>query len=172
MEIEVETRQNTRDISALAINVTRLTTLVESGEKRHAEDRQTMRDIFDGLKTLNDKIGGVTAMQDKIAELSSQLGGIKHDIKNLDSVMQGLPMVKKDVVENEKAIAAHDTRLDALELWKNKHDGATGAVKVFIHVLWAVFGSGVTAMCFYFLSDFFQHSSAYQRVETEQHYAK
>lgn len=167
MEIEVETRQNTRDIATLTNNVTRLTVLVENGEKRHDEDRQTMRDIFSGLKSLNDKIGGVTNMQEKVNELASQMGGLRHDVKNLENGMQAIPLLKNKEVENEKKLVEHETRINTLESFKDKHDASTSTAKLFIHVLWAVFGSGITALGFYFLSDFFQHNP-YHRTETKE----
>lgn len=158
MEVEFEVRQNTRDIANLTNTVTRVATLVESGEKRHEEDRQSMRDIFSGLKQLNDKIGNFTGMQEKVVDISTQMGGLRHDVKNLEQGMQAIPLLKNKEVENEKFIGNHELRIAELEKFKNKHDGATGAVRLMIHVLWAVFGSVITTMAFYFMSDFFRHT--------------
>lgn len=158
MEVEFEVRQNTRDIANLTNTVTRVATLVESGEKRHEEDRQSMRDIYGSLKQLNEKIGNFTGMQDKVTDISTQMGGLRHDVKNLENGMQAIPLLKNKEVENEKFISNHELRIAELEKFKNKHDGATGAVRIMIHGVWAVFGGMITMMAMYFFSDFFRHT--------------
>lgn len=157
MEVEVETRQNTRDISALTNTVTRLATIVEQSEKRNDEDRGTMREIFSNLKGLNDKVGVFTTVSEKVSALSEQQGALRHDIKNIQQGMQALPLLKNREGELDKFVAGHEIRLKTIETWKDKHDGAAGAIKIVIHLLWAVFGSGITAMGFYFMSDYFNH---------------
>lgn len=137
MDIEIQTRENTKAISDLAATVTRIATVVEITERQRSDERQDMRNVVAELKILGDKIGTISSISEKIGELSGEIGKLRHDIKNLENAQQAIPLLKNSQVISEKVIADHETRVNILEKWKDNTDGAAGAVKVIVHIVWA-----------------------------------
>lgn len=142
MDLEAQTRENTKAISDLANTVTKLVTTVEITEKQRGEDRQDTRKIFEELKTLNEKMNSVPSLTEKFANLFAEVGKLRHDIHNIQQGQQAIPLLKDSHVKSEKAIADHETRINLLEKWKDNTDGVTGAVKIIIHCVWAFVSVG------------------------------
>jgi chromosome segregation ATPase len=137
MPLDEETRQNTRDIASLAATVGKLATTVEYTEKSHEEDRKSVKELATELRTLNDKLGSMNGVQKELGTLAGEVGKLRHDLKNTEQAQQAIPLIKEYVAKVDKQVADHETRVDILEKWKERSDGATGAVRVIIHALWA-----------------------------------
>lgn len=157
VDLEQQTQQNTKDIHTLTIQVNKLATIVEFAEKHHESDRQDMRDVVSGLKGLNEKIGALANLQEKIGLMTGEIGKLRHDIKNLENAQSGIPMLRDKLTYNEKGVADHETRLAAIEKWRDRKDGAAGAVNWLLHGFWAVFGSAILAVVGFVLWLFFNH---------------
>lgn len=135
--LQDETRQNTKDIGILTTTVKELATMFRYAEKEYEHSRQDMKEVVVGLKTLNEKIGAMDGVQKEIGILIGEVGKLRHDIKNVEHAQQAIPILKENLIRNDKMVSDHETRVDALEKWKDEKDGAFGAVKVVIHSIWA-----------------------------------
>lgn len=161
-------KENSRNIAALTNTVTRLATIVETSEKQRADDRHDMRGIYESLKALNDKIADLTLIRQQINDLSGQVGGLRHDVKNIENGQGAIPLIKEKLVEVEKDILSLQTSVEDFKTFKDKHEGATGVVHVIIHLVWAVFGTGIISVGYYILSNYFQHPNTTTTYESKQ----
>lgn len=142
MNVEQETRQNTKDIASLAATVGKLATVFEYSEKAHEKDRRNLEAITAELRTLNDKLTGMNGVQKEIGTLMGEVGKLRHDIKNMEQPLAAIPLIKEALAGADKKSSDHEIRIDFLEKWKERSDGATGAVKIIIHMLWAFVAAG------------------------------
>jgi len=162
MTTEEEVRKNTNDIHALTINVTRIATIVETSEKRHDSDMEMMKEAVRGISQLNERIGvttgmerDITALRDLIAEQKGDLRTIRHDLNNALNALPAVGMVNEKLNEATSTIAAQGAKIEALESWRDKLDGAGGALKGVGAALWGVFGTGITAIGFFIFKAYF-----------------
>ena len=151
MDLEEQTRENTRNISSLATSVTELATMFKYTEKSREEERLDVRAAVDELKSLNNKIASMANVQKEVATLSSDVRTMNHDVRNIQSSLVAIGLLKDKQVECEKKSENHEARINEIEKKWDKADGATGAVKVVVHMIWAfvsVGGIGFVAWLF------------------------
>lgn len=168
MDLEPQVAKNTADIAAVTNTVTRLATVQENAEKQRIEDRDMLRKLVDRLTDVSEKMGVTVVMQANIerlvemqGELKGDLRALRHDHNNTKQAAQGLPILGDKLSEAERRVAALNVRGDALEgriaaveAWRNKMDGAGGAIKTIGSAMWAVFGAGVLALGYFVLKLF------------------
>ncbi len=144
MELAVlqETRQNTKDIAALAATVDKLATVFQYAEKAHEEDRKDLKEITTELRTLNEKLSGMNGVQKELGALTGEVGKLRHDLKTAETVLQAVPLIKESLVSSSEKSDEQERRIDGLEKWKERTDGAAGAVRVIIHAIWAFVSIG------------------------------
>ncbi len=158
MDIELQTNQNTRDINILTNTVTELATIVKYSEKQHENDRDDLKSVVSELKSLNDKIGSMAGVQHELGSLLGEIGKLRHDIRNMEQAQLAIPLLKKDLVENEKAISKLESRIGMLEKWKESKEGAVEAIRWVVRGFWSIFGTGILALGSFVLYLFFNHS--------------
>lgn len=142
MSLEEQTKENTRNISALTTTVTELTTMFKFTEKARDEERQDVKSAVAELKTLNEKITQMSSIQKDVTQLSGDFRALSHDMKNVQNAIQAIGLLKDRLADDGKKLENHEIRIDAIEAWRNELKGSTGAVKVIIHVIWAFVSVG------------------------------
>ena len=142
MSLEEQTRENTRNISSLTTTVTELATMFKFTEKARDEERQDVKSAVAELKTLNQKITEMSTIQKDVNQLSGDFRALSHDMKNVQNAIQAIGLLKDRLSENGETLAKHETRLDSIETWRSETKGATGAVKILIHTIWAFVSVG------------------------------
>jgi hypothetical protein len=163
MDLESEVRKNTTDINALTVNVTRIATLVENSEKRHDSDLEMMKEAVSGISRLNDRIGATVGMERDIAGIKDVLGEktgdirtIRHDLNNVLNAMNGITQLNDKIGDNAKATATLAAKVESLEAWRNKADGAGWAAAGLGKVMWSFFGAAVMALGYFVIRSFFR----------------
>lgn len=162
MTVEDDVRKNSDDIHTLTVNVTRLATIVENSEKRHDSDFEMMKEAVKGISRLNERITATVSMEKDIAEMrgliAEQKGDvrtIRHDLNNALNSLNGIGILGEKLNDATSAIAAQGAKIEALETWRNKLDGAGGALRLAGSALWALVGSGVVALGYFAFRQFF-----------------
>ncbi|MGE0383072.1 MAG: hypothetical protein AB7O90_19760, partial [Hyphomicrobium sp.] len=61
---------------------------------------------------------------------------------DIQSAIQAISLLKDRLTDDGKKLENHETRLDAIEAWRNELKGGTGAVKIVINSIWAVVAAG------------------------------
>jgi hypothetical protein len=168
MDTQAQTYKNTADINALAVTVTRITTLMEANEKLRMNDLEVIRKMADGIDTLNQRIGAVVGLDKDISVIKEQarenkenIRVLSHDMNTANNVLGILPSI------NERLTKA-EARQEASEKWQDKVDGATTAIKYAVYVFWAVFGTAILAGLYYFMDMYFtSHHKVTTSYKTE-----
>lgn len=124
MTVEEDTRKNTNDIHALTVNVARLTTIVENAEKRHDSEMVTMKEAIQGINRLNERIGDVSGMRELVSELKGDVRTIRHDLTNAMNAINGISLVNEKLNDATSQIAAQGAKIEGLESFRDKLDGA------------------------------------------------
>ena len=162
MTAEDDVRKNTQDIHTLTVNMTRLTTIVENSEKRHDSDMVMMKEAVQGISRLNERIGATVGMEKDISSMRDMLGELKgdtrtlrHDLNNALNAINGITALGEKLNEATSTIAAQGAKIEALESWRDRLDGAGGALKGVGSALWAVFGTGIIAIGFFVFRAYF-----------------
>lgn len=137
MSHEEQTRENTRNISTLATTVTELATMFKFTEKARDEERLDVKNAVNELKQLNQKITEMSTIQKDVNTLSGDFRALSHDMKNVQNAIQAIGLLKDRLSEDGKKLENHEIRIDSLEATRTKAEGATGAVKLMIHCIWA-----------------------------------
>lgn len=147
-----QTEKNTSDIQELALSVTRLTTLVESSEKRRDGDMQVFREAATGITRLNERIGGLVGIEKDIAVLTGFISeqkadarALRHDVNGLTNTLQGIPILSEKISEVNKTLATHEAKIEALETWRDRIEGGKATANWIVRAFWAVFGTGIMA---------------------------
>lgn len=155
MDLEERTNKNTDDINKVTKAVAELTVTMRFEMERGKEERDSIKSVLIELRGINEKMGSLTTVQNEVSELKGEMGKYRHDLRNLESLLQALPLIKKDVEENTKNIAVLQTKDDTCKEWRDKHDGATKAMSVAVRAMWAVCGTGVLSVASFVLYLFF-----------------
>lgn len=156
-----QTEKNTNDIQELALSVTRLTTLVESSEKRRESDMQVFREAANGITRLNERIGGLVGIEKDIAVLTGFMSeqkadtrALRHDVNGLTNALQGIPILGEKVNDINKTLATHGAKIEALETWRDKFDGGRETAGWFVRGFWAIFGTAILTGLYFIVSLF------------------
>ncbi|AWM37011.1 hypothetical protein GobsT_50920 [Gemmata obscuriglobus] len=131
MTVEEDVRKNSKDIHELTVNVTRLATIVENSEKRHDSDMDVMKEAVQGISRLNERIGAtvgmekdIASMRETMAEQKGDIRTIRHDLNNALNAITGISIVNEKLNEATSTIAAQGAKIEGLESWRDKMDGA------------------------------------------------
>ena len=107
------------------------------------------------LKSLNDKITSMAGVQKEMSTLGGEVGKLRHDLRNAENAINGMPLLQKMITENQNKIAALTAQTAELMKWKDKHEGAAGAIASAAKALWTLFGGGVMALGYFLLRAYF-----------------
>lgn len=138
MAVDEDLRKNTQDIHALTVNVTRLATIVENAEKRTDTLMGVIQEAVTGINRLNERMGAtvgmekdIATMRDTMAEQKGDIRTIRHDLANAMNAITGIGIVNEKLNEATSTIAAQGAKIEGLESWRDKLDGAgvTGLAK-------------------------------------------
>ena len=150
MTTEDEVRKITTDLQSVTILVARLGTMQENSEKRIDTLTGVTQEAVNGMNRLNERMSATVGMERDIAGIKETLGerfgdirAIRHDLNNVLTSMGGIPILNDKINENAKLLAAQGVKIEALETWRDKVDGAAGAVAIMGKVFWAVFGGAI-----------------------------
>lgn len=156
-----QTERNTSDIQDLTINVTRLATMMENSEKQRDGDMQVLRDAAAGIARLNERISGMVGIEKDIAVLGNlaneskgDVRALRHDINGIMNTLQAMPLLSEKLSETNKVLAAHTSKIEALETWRDNFEGGKSALGWVANALWAVFGSAIMAGLYFFVKLF------------------
>lgn len=128
MNIEEQTFKNTDDIAKVTAAVSELAATMKFELERSKEYRESVKSMVSELRGINEKLGSLAVVQNKIAELESKVA----------------------VLENKE---------DTCKEWRDKHDGATDAMRVAVKAMWAVCGTGVMSVAGFVLYLFFTNTT-------------
>lgn len=167
MTVEDDVKKNSADIQSLTVNMTRLAVIVENSEKRHDSDMGTIKEAVQGIQRLNERIGetigmerDISAIKDTIAEKTGDIRTIRHDVNTILTALKAIEILNDKIAENAKLTAGHTAEIDALKAWRDRVDGATGAVKIVAYGFWLIFGSGIVAGGYFLIKLFVSNSGA------------
>jgi hypothetical protein len=153
-KLEATTEKNTNDIQALALQVTRVVTIVENSEKRHEGDVNMWREAIAGISKLNESVSktlllekDVAAAKETMAELKSDIRVVRHDVGNLQNAQNAIPI-------HQAAIAKLEAKIIALEVIRDKISGGAMALGFGSKVLWTVFGGAIIALGGYLIDTY------------------
>lgn len=159
MDIEATVIRNTEDINKVAAAVGELTLTMKFEMERGKEERESIKSMLTELRGINEKMGSITALTAKVAELEGELGKQRHDLKNLENSLQVIPLIKEKLNEAVTDVAILQDRETTCKEWRDKHDGASAAMKTAVKAMWAVSGTGVLSVIGFVLYLFFTNSS-------------
>jgi len=151
MDIETMVRENSKEINSLAVNMSRLTQIVESGEKRYEKDAALQRDMVDGINKLNEKMATQNALQQQIMDLKEDLlekhsdwRTTAHDVKMLIQGSGGLAVLGDKITQATALLTAITTKVDAHDTIFKEAAGAGKVSRLLWHIITAVVsGAGV-----------------------------
>lgn len=174
LDLDAEIRQNTRDISNLAVTVQRVVTMVENSEKNHTNEQLVTQEIFSQIKQINEKVSATISLKDDVINLRDDIKVARHDVGALQNAIHGLGLLNEKVLElksdtNEKYLDLKDqiskerVRVDAIISRNTSIDGGIKAISTGAKWFWAIFGgiiiSIVGAIGFSILSGYFQQAN-------------
>lgn len=156
-----DVKQNTADIKELVQQVTRVATLVESAEKRHEQDMSVLRELFEKVNGLNQRMGATIGLEKDIAairettieikgKLEAETRTLRHDLNTALNVQQAVPIHGQKITRLETEVAA-------LNKWKDEFTGAAKASGAWVKTIWAVLGTAVLALGGFLAKIFFTH---------------
>lgn len=163
MSLREEVRKNASDIHVLTVNITKLTTVVESAEKRRDSDMAILSKAVDNISGLKEHMGqalgiekDITELRSALAELKGDIRTVRHDLNNATNAISGIALLGEKVNGLSSDFTTVQDKVNSFEKWKDKIDGAGGALKGVGSALWAVFGAATLAVCYFVLKDFFK----------------
>lgn len=135
--IEEKLTKNTEDISKLAVNMAELTQIVKHTEQRHNESMTAVRETMESIQKLIEK--DIESLKTGYADIKGDIRTLKHDLNTAFNVLNAFPAVTKQATETA-------TKVEALEKWQGAFNASINTSKVWINVLWILFGSGLASV--------------------------
>lgn len=135
MDNSAQTMQNTQDIAKVTAAVGELALTVKFEMERGKEERESIKSMVQELRGLNEKMG------------------------SLQTITTEMTHLKEKIEESAKKIAILETKDESCKEWRDKHDGATHAMKIAVRAMWAVCGTGVISLGGFVLYLFFTNTS-------------
>lgn len=158
MEIESQINENTRNIATLTATVTELSTIMKYETDRAKEDRGSVKDMVNELKSLNEKITGIAGVQKEQAQAAKDITELRTRVDNLKEW--------KDRFDLSNML----TRITALEIVNTKEDGIKQAVSTGAEWFWRIFGPALTALAVAGCAWYFSHRDGGTYRHTEDTY--
>ena len=150
IDLEAETRSNSKDIQALTVTVTRMVAMQENTEKRHDSSMETIKAAMSGIEQLNQRMSATIGMEKDIKTLTEQFSErtadirtIRHDVNNINNAMNGMPILNDKIADNSRLIATINAKVETLETRCDKMDGAFAATRTMAIAFWAMFGTSI-----------------------------
>jgi tetrahydromethanopterin S-methyltransferase subunit B len=148
-------------VSELANQVTKVVTVVEFEVERGKEDRIANQSVLTELKSINEKISSMHGVNEKLSELNTEVGKLRHDFRNVENTLNSLPLMQ----EKHNALALQVARVEtkqtemeriqiALTLQDAKQDGVlegvVGVIKTISEWMWRLTPVAVAAYGAYY----------------------
>jgi hypothetical protein len=159
MDIESTVIRNTEDINKVTAAVSELTLTMKFEMERGKEERESVKSMLLELRGINEKMGSITALTAKVAELDGALGKQRHDLKNLENIQQVIPLFNEKLNNAITDIAVLQSHDIACKEWRDKHDGAANAMRTAVKAMWTVSGTGVISVVGFVLYLFFTNTT-------------
>lgn len=128
MDMEAQTNENTRNITSLTATVTELSTIMKFEVERGKEDRSSVKDMVNELKSLNEKITTMAGVQKEQAQATNAITELRTKMERLD---------KFDFSKMEN-------RLEGLEKINTKEEGVKSTLTTGLDWFWRLFGNAIT----------------------------
>lgn len=151
MTIEDDVKGHTAEIKEMVTTVTRLATIVEGMEKTRLEDRSDLKDAIKGIDGLKDQIGKALNMVADLAQCKEDVRLARHDVNTALNSLQALPLLNDRTIKLEG-------KVETLEKWQDRFDGASKTITAIIYGLWIVGGTGILSLIFFVLKWYFTGS--------------
>src|SRR5206468_1617989 len=97
----------------------------------------------------------IATLREVMSDKTGDIRTIRHDLNNVLNAVTGLTLLNEKISEINKNIAAHGAKIEALEGWRDKAEGAAGAVKVMANIFWALFGGAIMTSVYFLAKLFF-----------------
>lgn len=159
-----QTQQNSADIKELTISVTRVVTMVESSEKRHDGDMEVVKRLALGIEQMTEKMSILPMLNEKV---TNTMASLQAQGERLERMSLKIESNTKDITNQGKQVATVETQVGALETWRNKLDGAGGAIKGIAYVLWAIFGTALVSGGYFLIQFCIEHAHIIQPITGE-----
>lgn len=157
MDLEVQTGENAKSISALAITVTELATAVKYESEIAKNDRNSVKEMVVELKALNQKISDMAGVQKEQAQVGKDVAELRTRVDQLKEW--------KDKFDLSNML----TRIEGLEKQNIKEAGVKEAVTTGAEWFWKILGPAITALTVAALAWYF-HSGNVSYKHTEETY--
>lgn len=124
-------RKAQSDIQVLTNNMTRLTTIVEGEVENRKDDRVLMKEMVQGFSGLNERISSligierdIKSLTDVLTETKSDVRTLTHDMRDMKQGMGGIKILEEKISEITSVAAAHGAKIEGLESFRDRLDGA------------------------------------------------
>lgn len=157
MDVEAATSQNTKDIHALTVSVTQVVEVVKAAEKRYERDEIDRREMLMEIRKLGEAVNSTRVVEKELAELKGEVGKYRHDLQNLISAQQAIPIFKDELASVKAKMEAVEKAIDTTDLVQLKSDvttlksqrdavkGGVATVGKGAVIFWTIFGSLITS---------------------------
>lgn len=81
------------------------------------------------------------------------------ELRGLSDKMTALALINTELAEVKKDVAVLQANEKMCKEWRDKHDGATGAMKLAIKAMWTVCGAGVMSVLGFVLYLYFTNAT-------------
>lgn len=146
MSADEQIRENTRNIATLATSVTELSTMFKVTEETRKEERADVKAVVTELKALNQKMVSIDTLQKDVSQLMGDVRALYEKNNGLNLTVTNFEPLKEKQVEADKKLVDHEGRINAIESWKDKKEGAWDGGKFIVHILWAFISIGGLSM--------------------------
>lgn len=163
VELDKQVYDNTRDINNIALNVVKLTTLMEGAEKRYIDDHQNFKDAIKNISKLHEQIQSVMVLDKDIAavkelylEQKAEIGTLRHDVRNVQNsqggytvILEKISNITSDIAGLTEITKAQGESVKSLQSARDRVIGGAEVIGFGGKIFWTLFGGTIISGMLY-----------------------
>jgi len=109
-------------LNRVEVALERVSTMMQNNEERYKRDHNMWTEVAQKMEKLSERLSASDGLGKEVSTLAGDVRALRHDFRNFENSLNGLPLLAEKVNANITIIATHDTRLSA-------HDGRLKALE-------------------------------------------